>query len=611
MSQYLSGIGDQIRTHSDEPCYLVRLVPSLLVVDGVAVLLNLIQWQEHPTYPARLLRVQIHTSGGNANGGGVGMVVHENRRLVCSANPAHDQTAKVTRIHWSSIEVTSVPKTRWPCRGLALLELGLTLLEIAGTLYTELALREAGPWIPPLVVSLTLSVLFRVATIRNSGGPMLRQRGESGFIILPRALVISFIGVAVPIVALYFIVVVPLKTPVYSRSITALFGDSLDSKVISGNATILLTPFRGGSNVEGTYIPEVRVTTWEGVDVPCPTTRTTLGHDSVVECPLEWYAVSNVSISLAIQGMNGVYVTPVEGGLSSELKNWITSAGYMGIPLFPRSRLLGVFTWTQRDLLNPLPSRWGISSWMSVFIPDVTGLQTVPANGTMEATGIATLTLFQQSMATFGGFWTFLNGAFALFFGANVLYFICGWRPLSALEVVHIFQRHRLIRQGHEDFPAIHTEGGLPGSESPGIVAFIRERLVDLGDEPRATKDQSDIEAQACKVVQMNEANDAASASFSVVATPEHSGMHPTSKYLAQSGYILDEIPLLDRRVRFQMEMPNSTTEGEQMSGNSSICRTQARYFAWQDHLAPTPALILNLGFTWVGKELIEILGII
>jgi hypothetical protein len=29
-------------------------------------------------------------------------------------------------------------------------------------------------------------------------------------------------------------------------------------------------------------------------------------------------------------------------------------------------------------------------------------------------------------IATFGGFWTFLNGVFALFFGANILYFLFG-----------------------------------------------------------------------------------------------------------------------------------------------------------------------------------------
>ncbi|KAJ7636702.1 hypothetical protein FB45DRAFT_864704 [Roridomyces roridus] len=43
-------------------------------------------------------------------------------------------------------------------------------------------------------------------------------------------------------------------------------------------------------------------------------------------------------------------------------------------------------------------------------------------------------------------------------------------------------QRTKLEKQWHADFPALHTEGGLPGSESAGIVAFIRERLIDVGE---------------------------------------------------------------------------------------------------------------------------------
>jgi hypothetical protein len=70
-----------------------------------------------------------------------------------------------------------------------------------------------------------------------------------------------------------------------------------------------------------------------------------------------------------------------------------------------------------------------------------------------------------------------------------------GRRALSALGVVHVFQRRTLVRQWHDDFPAIHTEGGLPGSDSAGIVAFIRERLVDLGEDPRSREAKEDLEA--------------------------------------------------------------------------------------------------------------------
>jgi hypothetical protein len=55
---------------------------------------------------------------------------------------------------------------------------------------------------------------------------------------------------------------------------------------------------------------------------------------------------------------------------------------------------------------------------------------------------------------------------------------------LSALGFVHIFRRRPLIRQWHEDAPALHSEGGLPGAGSADIVAFIRECLVHVVEDP-------------------------------------------------------------------------------------------------------------------------------
>ncbi|KAJ7908568.1 hypothetical protein B0H13DRAFT_2331224 [Mycena leptocephala] len=84
-----------------------------------------------------------------------------------------------------------------------------------------------------------------------------------------------------------------------------------------------------------------------------------------------------------------------------------------------------------------------------------------------------------------------------------------GRRPLSALGMVHLFQRRRPVRTWLEDFPTIHTEGGLPGSDSAGIIAFIRERLVNLGDTPGTTDvAEADIEAQMLKVEAAAEADE-------------------------------------------------------------------------------------------------------
>ncbi|KAJ7580545.1 hypothetical protein C8J56DRAFT_1058191 [Mycena floridula] len=100
-----------------------------------------------------------------------------------------------------------------------------------------------------------------------------------------------------------------------------------------------------------------------------------------------------------------------------------------------------------------------------------------------------------RGFATFGVFWTFVNGIFSLFFGANILYFLFRRRPLSALGIVHMFQRDSMVQKWHENFLALYIEGGLPGSSSAGIVAFIRERLVDL-DEDTVLGDEKDVEVQ-------------------------------------------------------------------------------------------------------------------
>jgi hypothetical protein len=109
---------------------------------------------------------------------------------------------------------------------------------------------------------------------------------------------------------------------------------------------------------------------------------------------------------------------------------------------------------------------------------------------------------------------------------------ITGIRPLSALGVAHMFQRRRLVRQWHEDFPAIHTEGGLPGSESAGIVVFICERLVDLEED--SSPHEEDLEVQTSKV---EGASEAGADTIGISSPPDP---RPDARY------IWDEIPLLD-----------------------------------------------------------------
>ncbi|KAJ7027556.1 hypothetical protein C8F04DRAFT_1266946 [Mycena alexandri] len=89
------------------------------------------------------------------------------------------------------------------------------------------------------------------------------------------------------------------------------------------------------------------------------------------------------------------------------------------------------------------------------------------------------------------------------------------------------------------DFPAIRSEGGLPGFKSAGIVAFIRKRLVDLGEDslPPAVDNPDDVKAQRTLGEEdIDEAN-----TFKSL---------PAAKFeyreLSEPGYILDKFSLLD-----------------------------------------------------------------
>jgi hypothetical protein len=60
-----------------------------------------------------------------------------------------------------------------------------------------------------------------------------------------------------------------------------------------------------------------------------------------------------------------------------------------------------------------------------------------------------------------------------------------------------VFQQHTLICwQWHDDFLAINIEGGLPSSESAGVMAFMHKHLFDSDEDTRATKGKEDLEAQ-------------------------------------------------------------------------------------------------------------------
>ncbi|KAJ7107958.1 hypothetical protein C8R44DRAFT_885339 [Mycena epipterygia] len=230
----------------------------------------------------------------------------------------------------------------------------------------------------------------------------------------------------------------------------------------------------------------------------CTTAPIVVGWIGAASCPFSLF-LRDIIVSANLTDTDGILYVKAGEGDPADVDEYTEP-----IPLLPGSHLSVVLGITQRQIFskNALDLLGFTTPLRTIFVtnallvqpdpsPPDSGVNTVSLrlrlrNDVLDPTRIVqdyTNTSVLTGVATFGGFWTFVNGTFALFFGANMLYFLLRRRPLSALGLVHIFQRRDLTRKWNEDFPALHTEGGRPGSESAGIVAFLRERLVDLDDE--------------------------------------------------------------------------------------------------------------------------------
>ncbi|KAF7337327.1 Short-chain dehydrogenase/reductase family protein [Mycena sanguinolenta] len=399
----------------------------------------------------------------------------------------------------------------------------------------------------PVGLSLALSIVFRTATIVRSRGRFFRQRfaflgactrasppyspaaillnrsvarplvsGESKIILVARAFILTCLALGVPAFGIYSIVVSPIQASVYTRSVATFAAADLDNLPSSGHVTFLMGFF--GLNGSATTLGDFSVNLVSlGTQGNCSVTFADAGAERLVECTLPWGGLqpgSMISINLTIPSGYAVNIMPLSekpsttplGAFFSEFTRAQPDSHSVrlqipsdSVPVVPGSHLFGRLTWTQRKTVSRRALGIPTAS-KSVFIAEITGLQPYPSDS-ITGTNEATLVLFHpypyaiklqqdslditllSGLSTFGGFWTSIEGVFILLFGANVLYFALGRRPLSALGLIHIFQRRALVRQWHADFPALRTEGGQPGSESAGVVAFIRERLIDIGQD--------------------------------------------------------------------------------------------------------------------------------
>ncbi|KAJ6535407.1 hypothetical protein DFH09DRAFT_1091742 [Mycena vulgaris] len=261
-----------------------------------------------------------------------------------------------------------------------------------------------------------LSILLN----RSVACPLVR--GESQAIILVRAVVLSCIVLGVPALGVYLVVVVPLHAQIYTRSSGRFGGD----RTPPGNATLVVNLFRDAPFGD---VNRVYATSWDEAHpdgVNCSVTPLALPKFAGLteaQGPFSWWTTTQVSISIAFpSNTGGVYVWPVQGDIS-------------------------------QDVLPPF--------WRNILDRETNDKLTFC--GTLKKTVNASAL---SGVATFGGFWTFLNGIFALLFGANVVYFtlgtfhrsFCGGRrPLSALGAVRVFQWRTLVRRYHD----VHQEDNI------------------------------------------------------------------------------------------------------------------------------------------------------
>ncbi|KAJ7629295.1 hypothetical protein B0H17DRAFT_1150677 [Mycena rosella] len=286
--------------------------------------------------------------------------------------------------------------------------------------------------------------VFRTATVLISKDPVRRQ----SFAFLGGCKQVHPTVLGVPVLGVYSIVIMPLCTVVYTKVLS-----HVDSQFISGKTTILINTFTflnesdcgwsiGWSGVGGVAMFSDKIF---GLSVNCPSPGDQL-----------WWDIKTLSISVNIaRDLSGALVV---WGISTA--SFSFAAGEVGS-------------------LQPDPNSSDDTAGLSVARLTLLQDITYPTTYTQESVD----TSAPNGVATFGGLWTFLTCAF-------------GRRPLSALGVVHVFQRRTLVRHWHDEFSVIHSEGGLPGSESAGIVAFTRQRLVDLREDPRSVQRKDDPEAQ-------------------------------------------------------------------------------------------------------------------
>ncbi|KAJ7631551.1 hypothetical protein DFH06DRAFT_1140357 [Mycena polygramma] len=455
------------------------------------------------------------------------------------------------------------------------------------------------------------SAVYGMENCAESLNAQILTRGEFIGILILRALIISAIMLALPVFTFYSIFWIPATAQVRTNIISG----PGNLEFPEGNATV---GFQFDYSLVGGF-PSVTAT--DGVICPLRSVQDN-EYTAVADCPKGWWISEPITIAI-----------PFPFSTSGEPKNLRSTVyvfpglGKTNIPVLPAMHLYAYMSWTSRQTISS-PLLGPFSPQRIVYDMEVDTLLNSGSVDDPPGSSSSNLTLVLRSpfptkflqdtaatpldgMSTVGGVWTMVNGTFLLFFGANFMYFAFGRRPLSALGIVHLFQRRTLTRRWHEDFPALQTEGGQAGSESAGIVAFIRERLVDI-DSVEAEKQDIIGDAESHKLTAEN------SNTESQYTTSPTKSKDPEGEDLR---YQLDEIPLM--RLGSELghwvgqngsgiDSPDSLAVGtapqlpKRLRGISKTTQLSLRSYVFGGRLSPSLSWvgILRLGWRRLRKSL-------
>ncbi|KAJ7074711.1 hypothetical protein C8F01DRAFT_33819 [Mycena amicta] len=340
------------------------------------------------------------------------------------------------------------------------------------------------------------------------------------FAIVVRCVILVLIGIALPVLAVNKIFFQPSRASVYSRVIASQYSAANPAFQFEINGNVVLIMPQSNE-----YPMSMSVTaTSSSTPFHCNTYGMTLSNPpmpshaienrfTIATCPLSWAEINSIDVSITFSQLGGAPygIYPGVGDFNDIVM--FTQP----IPVLAAFNLFAYMTWTSRQLVF---THSGFLSLFNTLLPgrnvqhmEIYSLFPVPGSGPItttstpsafdlsESTTTVNMTIVQREsfvtkfvqeftdataldgLSSMGGLWTTIDAIFTILFGASVLYFAFGKRPLSPLGIVHTFQNRTLTRNWHEDFPAIRTEGGEPGSDNAGVVAFLRDRWLDIAEE--------------------------------------------------------------------------------------------------------------------------------